>query len=251
MKKLLLMSTILLSLSLAACGNTTPKDTSKDDDPISEKDESQEDVYLDYPDDKEYYYVPKYATFESWRETTQGTNPDGSIYLEHEFNVIINDNEIYAVMYPGDATNEQVFYMKGRYIPVSGMEHMFTWVYDVYIYSIQNGGQWSSLVTGEVSIALGYFYGAPYFNFHYMKDEYSASKTGKTLTIEGEQLEEYYHSFAALYVYYSQNDDVIKAYKTVASADGSEKYYTKHYMVNYQTDQVEIPSRPGEDVLKA
>ena len=252
MKKILMIPTLLLSLSLGACNFTTPNE-SKDskDNESSEEDESHEDVYvyLDYPDDKNNFYVPKTATFESHRETTQGTNPDGSYHVEHEFNVIINNDEIYAVMYPGDETHEQMFYMKGRYIPVSGNDYMYTWVYDVYFKAPNQGMEWTHLITGGVKYALAYFYGEQYFNFHYMKDEYSSQKTGEKRTLEGEQLDEYYHSLAGLYVYYSQKDDVIKAYKTFASKESDK--YTGRYMSNYQTNAVEITDKPGADVLIA
>ena len=251
MKKLLVLSAVLLTLSLSACGNSTPKDTSKDDEESSEEEYSQEDRYLNYPDDKENYYVPKYATYEKYRETTIGTNPDGSLYSELEFNVIINNDEFYAVMYPGNKSHEQMFYCKGKYIPVNGLDHTFSWVYDVYMKAPNQGYEdWKYLLTGEVSIALSYFYSKELFNFHYMKDEYSSTKTGKTLTIEGEELDEYYHKLAGLYVYYSKKDDVLKAYKTVSSTDGTDKYYTKHYMVNYKTEPVEITDKPGPDVLR-
>ena len=254
MKKLLVLSTLLLTLSLSACNLTPKKDSSSSlDTESSEEEESYEDQYFGYPNDPEGYNLPKYATYDVYFESDANSNGSHDVHTSYDYHVIINEDEIYSMQYPDDENHIAQWYMKGRYIAgTEEMSHIHTWNYDIYLEPLNDddiamvGAGWKHLLTGGTQFAMNYI-GPRYFFDYSNISERSSEKTGKSKLIDGEQCDEYLCTYwGGHYFYYSKKDQIIKGFRY-----GEEVDYQYYYILNYKTEKVDIPAKPGPDVLVA
>ena len=249
MKKLLVLSTLLLTLSIAACGNSTPKDTSKDDNPISEdteNEESEELEYLGYPDDPEGYNAPKFASFTVKMEISQSGDKETNDY----YSMIINNDEIYVNDLNSDCILE--YYAVGSYKYVDVVKPQYEWQYDIY-YNTDDplaieayGAGWHHYKTNHFEYLMALYYAQYLFNYSLLKDNVS-TLTGKTRTIDGDiciEREMIYPS--GQYVYYSESKNIFKGCRA-----GDDENYTMYYISSYSTEEKAIPNKPGSDILNA
>ena len=253
MKKALILSSLLLALSLNACSLSNNNQNKSRSSEGSNNEYSEEDRYFGYPDDPNGYNLPKHAVYDVYFESDANSNGSHDVHTYYDYHVIINNDEIYAHAEPEDEKHHTQFYMKGRYVAGTGdMSFMHTWMYDVYMQPLGEddialaGPEWRYLISGQVSLALTYSGRKEFFDYSNVKGS-GARKTGNSRIIDGEECDEYDLTYwGGNYFYYSKKDDVIKGYRLGGDVD-----YQYYYILNYSLEEVEIPFKPGDNILIA
>ena len=254
MKKLLILSTLLLSLTLGSCSTSPSNNNSKSS--SNSGDETMEDVYVGYPNNPEGYNLPKHASYDVHFETDANSNGSHDVHTFYDYHVIIQDDQIYGHYRPSDDKVHYDIYMKGRYIAgKDDYSYLHSWMYDAYIRELNDDGikMWGSnyryLLTGDIQIALAYVGPKFFFDFSNISERIS-SKTGNSRIIEGEECEEYTLTYwGGHYFYYSKEEQIIKGFRLGGDID-----YQFYYIVNYKTDdadEIVDELKPGSDILIA
>ena len=252
MKKLLILSTILLALSLSACGINKPSEAgpSQDDDSYDTEEESEEREwsYIGYPDDENGYNAPKNAQF----DVIFDYKDDGVSNTREEYtNVIINNNE----MYFWDPHHKTHNYLYGSYKVVNEEQKLQYWMYDFYHQFTKEsdvefyGAGWLYISGSAFQIAAGYFHAQYIYDYALLKDNV-CTKTMATITFGGVLCNEYkdIHN-PGYYYYYSQDLNIFVGYRQYESDDENADYLG-YYITNYSTNVVEITNKPSEEELR-